>query len=150
MGRVKLAIEQTLSIIKPDAVANELIGAIYGRFSAGGLSIVAAKMLYLTRQQVETFYAAHHEQSFFAELTEYMISGPVMVSVLEGGNAVVKQRDLIGATKPALANPGSIRYDLARDGDPNENAVHGSDSLASAAEEIQFFFKPADIFSTIC
>lgn len=145
----KMAIERTLSIMKPDAVTNGLIGEIYCRFSADGLSIIAARMMYLTRQQAEEFYAVHSECHFFQELVEYMISGPVMISVLEGEDAVSKQRKLMGATKPSQATPGSIRYDLAQGGDPNENAVHGSDSLENAAEEIKFFFKEENIYSLV-
>jgi nucleoside-diphosphate kinase len=142
-----MTIERTLSIMKPDAIAGELIGEIYSRFTADGLRIVAARMTHLSKQQVEEFYAEHKERHFFQELLAYMLSGPVMISVLEGEDAVARQRELMGATKPALAVPGSIRYDLARDGDPDENAVHGSDSRDSAKREIAFFFKEGDIYS---
>ena len=140
-----MIIERTLSIIKPDAVANNLIGNIYSRFEANDLHIVAAKMALLSKKQVETFYAIHNERPFFAMLVEFMISGPVMISVLEGENAISKYRALMGATMPEFAAPGTIRYDLARDGRANENAVHGSDSQETAVKEINFFFKPKEI-----
>lgn len=141
-----MAVEQTLSIIKPDAVARELLGEIYLRFSKNGLRIVAAKMMRLHRQQAETFYAVHRERQFFHSLIDYMISGAVMVSVLEGEDAIAKYRNLMGATMPSEAAPGSIRYDLARDGAVGENAVHGSDSPETAKEEIRFFFSREEIF----
>ena len=133
-----MAIERTLSIIKPDAVAKNVIGQIYGRFEQAGLHIVAAKMLQLTPQQAQGFYAEHKERPFFAPLVEFMTSGPVMVQVLEGEQAVQLNRDLMGATNPQQAEPGTIRRDFAQSIDAN--AVHGSDSSASAAREIAYFF----------
>lgn len=135
--------ERTLSIIKPDAVSNQYIGEIYTRFANAGLKVVAAKMLHLTREQAEQFYAIHKERPFFNDLVNFMISGPVMVQVLEGSNAVIKHRDLMGATDPAKADAGTIRADFAKSID--ENAVHGSDSLENASSEIAFFFKPEEI-----
>jgi nucleoside-diphosphate kinase len=140
-----MAVERTLSIIKPDAVANKYIGEIYSRFEANDFRIVAAKMAQLTKEQAEAFYAVHSERPFYAMLVEYMISGPVMITVLEGEDAIARYRTLMGATMPEFAAPGSIRYDLARDGKANENAVHGSDAPETAAEEIKFFFKPEEI-----
>ncbi len=140
-----MAVERTLSIIKPDAVANNFIGEIYSRFEKYDLRIVAAKMAHLTRKQAESFYAVHNERPFFSLLVEFMISGPVMISVLEGEDAIAKYRTLMGATMPEFAAPGSIRYDLARDGRANENAVHGSDSLETAVEEIKFFFSLEEV-----
>ncbi len=140
-----MAVERTLSIIKPDAVANNFIGEIYSRFEKDDLRIVAAKMAHLTREQAESFYAVHNERPFFTLLVEFMISGPVMISVLEGEDAIAKYRTLMGATMPEFAAPGSIRYDLARDGRANENAVHGSDSLETAVEEIKFFFSLEEV-----
>lgn len=133
-----MAIERTFSIIKPDAVAKNIIGEIYSRFEKGGLRIVAAKMLHLTREQAEGFYAVHKERPFYKDLVEFMTSGPVMVQVLEGDNAVVKNRELMGATNPQDADPGTIRADFAETVD--ENAVHGSDAPETAAQEIEFFF----------
>ena len=140
-----MAVERTLSIIKPDAVAKNYIGEIYSRFEANDLRIVAAKMTLLTKQQAEEFYAVHKERPFYSMLVEFMISGPVMITVLESDDAIAKYRTLMGATMPEFAAPGSIRYDLARDGRANENAVHGSDAPETAAEEINFFFKPEDL-----
>ena len=140
-----MAVERTLSIIKPDAVANQYIGEIYSRFAANDLHIIAAKMTQLTREQAEEFYAVHNERPFFTMLVEYMISGPVMVIALEGEDAIARYRTLMGATMPEFAAPGSIRYDLARDGRANENAVHGSDAPETAAGEIKFFFTPEEI-----
>ena len=140
-----MAVERTLSIIKPDAIANNFIGEIYSRFEKDDLRIVAAKMAHLTREQAESFYAVHNERPFFSLLVEFMISGPVMISVLEGEDAIAKYRTLMGATMPEFAAPGSIRYDLARDGRANENAVHGSDSLETAVEEIKFFFSLEEV-----
>jgi len=140
-----MAVERTLSIIKPDAVAKNYIGEIYSRFEANDLRIIAAKMTLLTKQQAEEFYAVHKERPFYSLLVEFMISGPVMITVLEGDDAIAKCRTLMGATMPEFAAPGSIRYDLARDGRANENAVHGSDAPETAAEEISFFFKPEDL-----
>jgi nucleoside-diphosphate kinase len=133
-----MAIERTFSIIKPDAVAKNIIGEIYSRFEKGGLRIVAAKMLHLTREQAEGFYAVHKERPFYKDLVKFMTSGPVMVQVLEGDNAVVKNRELMGATNPQDADPGTIRADFAETVD--ENAVHGSDAPETAAQEIEFFF----------
>lgn len=137
--------ERTLSIIKPDAVGNLYIGEIYTRFANAGLKVVAAKMMHLTREQAEAFYAIHKERPFFKDLVSFMISGPVMVQVLEGENAVMSHRDLMGATDPSKAAPGTIRADFAKSID--ENAVHGSDSLENAKQEIAFFFKPEEIVS---
>ena len=133
-----MAIEQTFSIIKPDAVAKNIIGEIYSRFEKGGLRIVAAKMLHLTREQAEGFYAVHRERPFYKDLVEFMTSGPVMVQVLEGENAILKNRELMGATNPQDAEAGTIRADFATTVD--ENAVHGSDGPDTAKEEIAFFF----------
>ncbi len=135
--------QRTLSIIKPDAVRNNHIGAILERFEKNGLKIVAGKMLQLSKSQAESFYDIHKERPFFGELVEFMISGPVFVSVLEGENAIEKNRDLMGATNPKEANPGTIRADFAKSID--ENAVHGSDAVATAANEIPFFFKESEI-----
>jgi nucleoside-diphosphate kinase len=133
-----MAIERTLSIIKPDAVAKNVIGAIYSRFEKAGLRVVAARMMRLTREQAEGFYAVHRERPFFKALVDFMISGPVIVQVLEGENAITLNRDLMGATDPKKAAPGTIRADFADSID--ENAVHGSDAAETAAEEIAFFF----------
>lgn len=133
-----MAIERTISIIKPDAVAKNVIGDIYARFEKAGLSIVAARMIHLTQEQAEGFYAEHSERPFFGALVSFMTSGPVMVQVLEGENAVLTNRDLMGATNPADADAGTIRADFAESID--ENAVHGSDSTESAAREIAYFF----------
>jgi nucleoside-diphosphate kinase len=133
-----MAIEQTFSIIKPDAVAKNIIGEIYSRFEKGGLRVIAAKMLHLTREQAEGFYAVHKERPFYKDLVEFMTSGPVMVQVLEGENAILKNRELMGATNPQDAEPGTIRADFATTVD--ENAVHGSDGPDTAREEIAFFF----------
>lgn len=138
-----MAVERTLSIIKPDAVAKNVIGKIYTRFEDAGLRIVAARMMHLSREQAEGFYAVHRERPFFGELVGFMISGPVMVQVLEGENAVLKNRDLMGATNPKEAEPGTIRADFAESIDAN--AVHGSDSAENAATEIDFFFKSDEI-----
>lgn len=135
--------ERTLSIIKPDATAKQVIGSIYDRFEKAGLHIIAAKRLQLSRKQAEDFYAIHRERPFFNDLVEFMISGPVMVQVLEGDNAVLKHRDIMGATNPKEALPGTIRADFA---DSIEaNAVHGSDSLDNAKQEIAFFFNDNEI-----
>ena len=138
-----MAVERTLSIIKPDAVAKNVIGKIYSRFESNGLKIVAAKMKHLTREEAEGFYAVHKERPFFAELVKFMTSGPVMVQVLEGENAVAKNRELMGATNPKEAAPGTIRADFASSIDAN--AVHGSDSLANAAIEVAYFFGEQEI-----
>jgi len=140
-----MAVERTLSIIKPDAVAKNYIGEIFSRFEANDLTIVAAKMAHLTKEQAEEFYTIHKERPFYTMLVEFMISGPVMITVLEGEDAIARYRTLMGATMPEFAAPGSIRYDLAREGKANENAVHGSDAPDTAAEEIRFFFKPEEI-----
>ena len=133
-----MAVEQTLSIIKPDGVQKNLIGEIYSRFEKAGLQVVAARMLHLSREQAEGFYAVHKERPFYADLVRYMTSGPVMVQVLEGANAVSKNRDIMGATNPAAAAPGTIRADFADS--IEENIVHGSDAAETAANEIAFFF----------
>jgi len=138
-----MAVERTLSIIKPDAVAKNVIGKIYSRFESNGLKIVAAKMKHLTREEAEGFYAVHKERPFFAELVKFMTSGPVMVQVLEGENAVAKNRELMGDTNPKEAAPGTIRADFASSIDAN--AVHGSDSLANAAIEVAYFFGEQEI-----
>lgn len=138
-----MSIERTLSIIKPDAVAKNAIGAIIARFEGAGLRVVAARMLHLSREQAEGFYAVHRERPFFAELVEFMTSGPVLVQVLEGDNAVEKNRQVMGATNPAEAAAGTIRADFADE--ITENAVHGSDSPENAATEIAYFFTPEDI-----
>jgi len=132
-----------LSIIKPDAVAKNAIGQIYARFEAAGLKIVAARMTRLSREQAEGFYAVHRERPFFADLVKFMISGPVMIQVLEGDNAIQRNRDLMGATDPKKAAPGTIRADFADSIDAN--AVHGSDGPATAASEIAYFFPAVDI-----
>jgi nucleoside-diphosphate kinase len=137
------AVERTLSIIKPDAVAKNLIGQIYARFEKAGLKIVAARMMHLSRTQAEGFYAVHRERPFFKDLVEFMISGPVMIQVLEGENAIQKNRDLMGATDPRKAAPGTIRADFAQSIDAN--AVHGSDSPQTAAVEIGYFFPALDL-----
>ena len=137
--------EQTLSIIKPDGVASNHIGQILARFENAGLKIVASKMLHLSVEQAKGFYAVHAHRPFFQELVSFMISGPVLVSVLEGKDAVMKNRKLMGATNPAEAEAGTIRADFAKSID--KNAVHGSDSLENAKTEIAFFFKPSEIFS---
>ena len=133
-----MAIERTLSIIKPDAVAKNVIGQIYTRFENAGLKIVAAKMAQLTQAEAEGFYAVHKERPFFNDLVKFMISGPVMIQALEGEGAVLKNRDLMGATNPKEAAPGTIRADFAESIDAN--AVHGSDSAENAAIEIAYFF----------
>ena len=138
-----MAVERTLSIIKPDAVAKNVIGKIYSRFESNGLKIVAAKMKHLSREEAEGFYAVHKERPFFAELVKFMTSGPVMVQVLEGENAVAKNRELMGATNPKEAAPGTIRADFASSIDAN--AVHGSDSLANATIEVAYFFGDQEI-----
>jgi len=130
--------ERTLSIIKPDAVAKNVIGEIYSRFEKGGLRIVAARMMQLSREQAEGFYAVHKERPFFKDLVDFMISGPVIVQVLEGENAISKNRELMGATNPADAEAGTIRADFAKTVD--ENAVHGSDAVETAQVEIAYFF----------
>jgi nucleoside-diphosphate kinase len=138
-----MAVERTLSIIKPDGVQKNLIGEVYRRFEAAGLRIVAAKMLRLRRDQAEGFYAVHRQRPFFPDLVSYMISGPVVVQVLEGENAVQVNRDLMGATNPKQAAPGTIRADFASS--IEENVVHGSDGPDTAKSEIGFFFAEAEI-----
>jgi len=138
-----MAIERTLSIIKPDAVAKNLIGAIYRIFEQGGLRIIAAEMLHLGREQAEAFYVVHKERPFYNDLVKFMTSGPVMVQVLEGENAVAKNRELMGATNPADAAAGTIRAQFADN--VEENAVHGSDAPETAKTEIEFFFTSDEI-----
>ena len=138
-----MAIERTLSIIKPDAVAKNVIGSIYSRFEQAGLKIIAARMMHMSRQDAETFYGVHRERPFFNDLVNFMISGPVMVQVLEGEGAIAKNRDLMGSTDPKKADAGTIRADFADSIDAN--AVHGSDAPESAAREISFFFTDAEI-----
>jgi len=138
-----MALERTLSIIKPDAVAKNVIGEIYSRFEQAGLKVVAARMTQLTRKQAEGFYEVHRERPFFNALVEFMTSGPVMVQALEGEGAVLKNRELMGATNPKDAEAGTIRADFADSIDAN--AVHGSDSLENAAIEIAYFFPATDI-----
>ena len=138
-----MATERTLSIIKPDGVAKNIIGEVYSRFEKGGLKIIAAKMLHLSRKQAEDFYAVHKARPFYNDLVSFMTSGPVMVQVLEGENAVAKNRELMGATNPKDAAPGTIRADFATTVD--ENVVHGSDAADTAKTEINFFFKPDEL-----
>jgi nucleoside-diphosphate kinase len=140
-----MAVERTLSIIKPDAVAKNVIGEIYSRFEKNGLRIVASKMVHLSDAVAGGFYAEHKERPFFGDLVSFMTSGPVVVQVLEGEDAIAKNRELMGATNPQEAAPGTIRADFAQSIDAN--AVHGSDSPASAAREIAYFFAASDIFS---
>jgi nucleoside-diphosphate kinase len=140
-----MAVERTLSIIKPDAVEKNVIGEIYTRFERAGLKIVAAKMTWLARLDAEGFYAVHRERPFFKDLVEFMTSGPVMIQVLEGDNAIAKNRHLMGATNPKEAAPGTIRADFAQSIDAN--AVHGSDGAETAETEIEFFFPLQDIHS---
>ena len=138
-----MAVERTFSIVKPDAVAKNLIGEIYRRFESAGLKIVAAKMLHLTDEQAKGFYAVHAERPFYNDLVQYMQSGPVMVQVLEGENAIAKNREIMGATNPKDAAPGTIRADFAAS--VEENAVHGSDGPDTAKSEIAFFFNDEEI-----
>jgi len=138
-----MAVERTFSIIKPDAVAKNVIGEIYSRFEKAGLKIIAAKMLHLSRAQAEGFYAVHRERPFFGELVEFMISGPVMLQVLEGDNAIAVNRAIMGATNPREAEPGTIRADFADTID--ENAVHGSDGPETANTEIAYFFTDEEL-----
>lgn len=138
-----MAIERTLSIIKPDAVAKNVIGQVIARFEEAKLRVVAAKMMHLTKDQAESFYEVHKARPFFNDLVKFMISGPVLVQVLEGENAIRVNRDVMGATNPKEAAPGTIRADFANSID--ENAVHGSDAADTAAREIQFFFKDNEI-----
>ena len=138
-----MALERTFSIIKPDAVAKNVIGGIYSRFEQAGLRIIAARMVHLSRTQAEGFYAVHKDRPFFKDLVNFMITGPVMMQVLEGENAVARHREIMGATDPQKAAPGTIRADFAKTVD--ENAVHGSDSAENAQSEIAYFFKPDEI-----
>lgn len=140
-----MAIERTLSIIKPDAVAKNVIGQIYARFEAAGLKIVAAKLAHLARSEAEAFYGVHKERPFFKDLVDFMISGPVMIQALEGEDAVLKHRDLMGATDPKKAAAGTIRADFAESIDAN--AVHGSDAVETAQIEIGFFFPGMNIYT---
>jgi nucleoside-diphosphate kinase len=140
-----MAIERTLSIIKPDAVAKNVIGSIYSRFEQAGLKIIAARMMHLSRAEAEGFYAVHRERPFFKDLVDFMVSGPVMVQVLEGDSAIQKNRDLMGATDPRKAAPGTIRADFADSIDAN--AVHGSDGPDTARAEVAFFFPAMNVHS---
>jgi len=140
-----MAVERTLSIIKPDAVAKNVIGKIYSRFETNGLKIAAARMVHLSRRDAEGFYAVHKDRPFFKDLVEFMISGPVMVQVLEGEGAIAKNRDLMGATDPKKAAAGTIRADFADSIDAN--AVHGSDAAETAAVEIAYFFPALNVYS---
>jgi len=140
-----MAIERTLSIIKPDAVAKNVIGQIYTRFESAGLKIIAARMIHLSRAEAEGFYAVHRERPFFKDLVDFMVSGPVIVQALEGENAVLKHRDLMGATDPKKAEKGTIRADFADSIDAN--AVHGSDAVEAAQVEIAYFFPALNIYS---
>ncbi|MBO7760810.1 nucleoside-diphosphate kinase [Burkholderia pseudomallei] len=140
-----MALERTLSIIKPDAVAKNVIGQIYSRFENAGLKIVAARMAHLSRADAEKFYAVHAERPFFKDLVDFMISGPVMIQVLEGEGAILKNRDLMGATDPKKAEKGTIRADFADSIDAN--AVHGSDAPETARAEVAFFFPEMNVYS---
>lgn len=140
-----MAIERTFSIVKPDAVERDLIGTIYGRFESAGLKIVASKMIHMSKEKAEGFYAEHKERPFFGSLVAFMTSGPVMVQVLEGENAIAKNREVMGATNPENAAAGTIRHDLAKS--MEANSAHGSDSPTSAAREIAYFFDDSEIFS---
>jgi len=140
-----MTVERTFSIIKPDAVAKNVIGKIYSRFESNGLKVIAARMIHLSRQEAEGFYAVHRERPFFKDLVEFMISGPVMAQVLEGENAIAKNRELMGATDPKKAEPGTIRADFADSIDAN--AVHGSDAAETAAVEIAYFFPALNVYS---
>lgn len=140
-----MAVERTLSIIKPDAVAKNVIGQIYSRFEGAGLKIAASKMVHLSRLEAQAFYAVHKERPFFNDLVDFMVSGPVMVQVLEGEGAIAKNRELMGATDPKQADKGTIRADFADNIDAN--AVHGSDAPETAAVEIAFFFPAMQVYS---
>lgn len=142
-----MSTERTLSIIKPDAVAKNAIGEIISRFEKGGLRVAAAKMVRLTKQQAEEFYGVHRERPFFAGLVNFISSGPVLVQVLEGENAIAKNREIMGATNPKDAAKGTVRADFADSID--HNAVHGSDAPETAKQEIAFFFQPAEIFAYV-
>jgi len=139
-----MAVERTLSIIKPDAVAKNVIGQIYARFEAAGLKIIAARMKHLSRAEAEGFYAVHRERPFFKDLVDFMISGPVIIQALEGENAIAKNRDLMGATDPKKAEKGTIRADFADSIDAN--AVHGSDAAETAKAEIAYFFAASEVY----
>jgi nucleoside-diphosphate kinase len=138
-----MALERTLSIIKPDGVAKNLIGEVYARFEKAGLKVVAAKMKHLSRAEIEAFYAVHRERPFFKPLCDFMVSGPVMIQVLEGEGAIARNREVMGATDPKKADPGTIRRDFATSVD--ENMVHGSDAAETAAQEISFFFAQTEL-----
>ncbi len=138
-----MAVEQTLSIIKPGAVRRNLIGQIIGRFESSGLRIAAARMLQLSQEQAEQFYAIHRERPFYSDLVTYMTEGPILVMVLEGEDAIAKNRAIMGSTDPSKATPGTIRFDLAKN--TTRNTVHGSDAPETAATEIAFFFKPSEL-----
>ena len=138
-----MSVERTFSIVKPDAVAKNVIGQIYARFEAAGLRIIASKMLHLSTDQAGAFYAVHRERPFYKDLVAYMSSGPVMVQVLEGENAIARNREIMGATNPANASPGTIRADFATS--VEANAVHGSDAPETAAQEIAFFFSTSEL-----
>jgi len=138
-----MAVERTLSIIKPDAVAKNVIGQIYARFEAAGLKVIAARMAHLSRAQAEAFYGVHRERPFFKDLVDFMVSGPVMIQVLEGEGAIQRNRDLMGATDPKKAAPGTLRADFADSIDAN--AVHGSDGPDTARHEVAFFFAGMDL-----
>jgi nucleoside-diphosphate kinase len=140
-----MALERTLSIVKPDAVKKNAIGKILARFEAAGLRIVAARMLHLSREQAEGFYAVHRQRPFFRDLVEFMTSGPVLIQVLEGENAIARNRELMGATDPKKAERGTIRADFAESIDAN--AVHGSDSADTARMEVAYFFSGCEVFS---
>ena len=140
-------VERTLSIVKPDAVARGLIGEILRRFEAAGLRIVGVKLLHLGLEQARAFYAVHKERPFYSGLTEYMSAGPILVSILEGEGAIMKNREIMGATDPAKAAPGTIRREWGRD--VEKNAVHGSDGSETAAWEIAFFFKPSELHGNL-
>ena len=140
-----MALERTLSIVKPDGVKRNLIGEVYRRFEAAGLRIVASRMVFLSQREAEGFYAVHRERPFFGDLVKYMTSGPVVVQVLEGENAVLKNREIMGATDPKKAAPGTIRADLAES--IEANTVHGSDSAENARGEIAYFFAETQVFS---
>jgi nucleoside-diphosphate kinase len=139
-----MAVERTLSIIKPDAVAKNVIGQIYSRFEGAGLKVIAARMKHLSRAEAEGFYAVHRERPFFKDLVDFMISGPVIIQVLEGENAILKNRDLMGATDPKKADKGTIRADFADSIDAN--AVHGSDAVETAKGEIAYFFAASEVY----
>ncbi len=140
-----MAVERTLSIIKPDAVAKNVIGQIYARFEGAGLKVIAARMTRLSREQAEAFYAVHRARPFFKDLVDFMVSGPVMIQVLEGEGAIARNRDLMGATDPKKAAPGTIRADFADSIDAN--AVHGSDGEETARNEVALFFPGLEVFS---